>query len=399
MSADTAPPSEASATADRPEEDVTTTLYRAAIGPINTDYYLTRFNRFEVADRAGPSWNWAASLCTLNWMAFRHLWGAALAYVGALVGLALIVFGIGSLVFQFSEGVLLALALVFAALAFIVPGLFGTAAFHVHCRKKMAKALADHANIADACAALTTQTSNRRRLGWLALVNAMLLGAAVGVYAVFASLNALTHNPAALEEFRNVAVGRTTEAAPPQATASTPPALPASAPQALLAPVSAASAPTGAASAAAPAPAVAASAPALVASAPTHAASTPVPAPQAAQEPSTPAAANNPAAQAKRSTTGAAATATTRKRPPRMREPVANRRFFINVGLFAVDSNAANAHARLMRADLPAFKQVLETANGQRTRVRVGPFETYPQAEAAARRVQSQGLDAAIVQQ
>ncbi|MFZ3221242.1 MAG: DUF2628 domain-containing protein, partial [Rhodoferax sp.] len=214
MPADTTPPSAASAAADRPEEDVTTTLYRAAIGPIHTDYYLTRFTRFEAADRVGPSWNWAAGLCTLNWLAFRHLWSAALAYVGALVGLALMVFGIGSLVFQFSEGALLALSLVFAALAFIIPGLFGTAAFHVHCRKKMAKALADHANVADACAALTAQASTRRRMGWLALVNAALLGAAVGVYAVFASLNALTHNPAALGEPRNVAVGRATEAPP-----------------------------------------------------------------------------------------------------------------------------------------------------------------------------------------
>jgi cell division septation protein DedD len=421
MPADTTPPTAASAAADRPEEDVTTTLYRAAIGPINTDYYLTRFSRFEAADRAGPSWNWAAGLCTLNWLAFRHLGSAALAYVGALVGLALMVFGIGSLVFQFSEGALLALALVFGALAFIVPGLFGTAAFHIQCRKRMAKALADHANIADACAALTAQASSRRRMGWLALINAMLLGAAVGVYAVFASLNALTHNPAALGEPRNVAVGRTTQAPLSQAPASepaaalaTPPAAPASALQAPPAALPAASAPASAASAAsaaltpASAPAVAASAarpanaaPAGAAVAPLPAASaaapaspsTATPAPPAAKAPDTDTMARKPAAQPSRSTAAA------RKRPPRVREPVANRRFFINAGLFAVDDNAASAHARLMRADLPAFTQVLETASGRRTRVRVGPFETYPEAQAAAQRVQSQGLNATIIQQ
>lgn len=410
MSADTVPPSAASAAADRPEEDVTTTLYRAAIGPINTDYYLTRFTRFEAADRVGPSWNWAAGLLTLNWLAFRHLWGAALAYVGALVGLALMVFGIGSLVFQFSEGALLALSLVFAALAFIIPGLFGTAAFHVLCRKKMAKALADHANIADACTALTAQASTRRRMGWLALANAALLGAAVGVYAVFASLNALTHNPAALGEPRNVAVGRATEAPPappaqpvasqpapsvappPTSAASAPPAVPAAALAPASAPAAAASAPARVASAAtaAPAPAVAASAPAP---APTAAASAPT-APV-----STAAAAKEASAAPATATTATAPTPPARKRPPRVREPVANRRFFIHVGVFAVDSNAANAHARLMRADLPAFTQVLDAANGRRTQVRVGPFDTYPEAAAAAQRVRAQGLDATIVQQ
>ena len=48
----------------RPDEDVTTTLYRAAIGPVNPDFYLPIFARFEAADRAGLSWNTAAGLLT-----------------------------------------------------------------------------------------------------------------------------------------------------------------------------------------------------------------------------------------------------------------------------------------------------------------------------------------------
>ena len=88
---------------DRSEESSTTSLYRAAIGPIGTGFYLPIFNRFEAADRGGISWNWPASLATLNWLAFRKLWSAALAYAGAAVGLALLVFGIGRLVFRFSE--------------------------------------------------------------------------------------------------------------------------------------------------------------------------------------------------------------------------------------------------------------------------------------------------------
>ncbi|MFZ3128086.1 MAG: SPOR domain-containing protein, partial [Rhodoferax sp.] len=136
--------------------------------------------------------------------------------------------------------------------------------------------------------------------------------------------------------------------------------------------------------------------------APTVAASAPAPAPTAAASmPTTPvsAAAAAKEVSAAPATTASAVRPTAHKRPPRVREPVANRRFFIHVGEFAVDSNAANAHARLMRADLPAFTQVLETANGRRTQVRVGPFDTYPEATAAAQRVRAQRLDAAIIQQ
>ena len=75
------------------EEDVTTSLYRAAIGPVSTPYYLPIFTRFEEAEHAGISWNTAASLTTLNWLVFRKLWGAALAYVGIVVAIVLLVFG------------------------------------------------------------------------------------------------------------------------------------------------------------------------------------------------------------------------------------------------------------------------------------------------------------------
>ena len=32
-------------------------LYRAAIGPKNQEYYLSRFQAFDEAGKAGPSWN------------------------------------------------------------------------------------------------------------------------------------------------------------------------------------------------------------------------------------------------------------------------------------------------------------------------------------------------------
>jgi hypothetical protein len=51
---------------DQAEGSAMNALYRAAIGPVNTDYYLPVFERFESAGRAGPGWNRAACLCTLS---------------------------------------------------------------------------------------------------------------------------------------------------------------------------------------------------------------------------------------------------------------------------------------------------------------------------------------------
>ena len=76
-------------------ESATTALYRAALGPVNVDRYLPVFARFDEEGRAGPSWNWAAALLTLNWLVFRQLWGVALVYVAAVEGLALLVLGLG----------------------------------------------------------------------------------------------------------------------------------------------------------------------------------------------------------------------------------------------------------------------------------------------------------------
>ena len=48
-----------------------TALYSAALGPVHLSRYLPIFARFDEAGRTTTSWNWAASLCTLNWMVFR----------------------------------------------------------------------------------------------------------------------------------------------------------------------------------------------------------------------------------------------------------------------------------------------------------------------------------------
>ena len=72
--------------------------------------------------------------------------------------------------------------------------------------------------------------------------------------------------------------------------------------------------------------------------------------------------------------------------------------FYINVGLFADESNARKAQSRLLNEGLPAFRQTLDSAKGTRTRVRVGPFASRSEAESAASSIRALALDAVIFQ-
>ncbi|MES2952306.1 MAG: SPOR domain-containing protein [Pseudomonadota bacterium] len=423
-----------------PEEDVTTTLYRAAIGPVSTQYYLPIFSRFEAADHAGVSWNHTASLATLNWLLFRQLWVAALAYVGIVVAVVVLVFGIGHLVFQFSDTLMMALGLGFGLAAFVLPGIFGNAVLHTECRKNMSKALTTNANVADACAQLARGAPTRRRAIWLAAANAAFLLAAVLAYLQFSALSNLAVMPQGALEAGHVAVGRTVETAPPSnAPVSMPiPLAGASAPASASA---AASAPTTLALVAqeTPQPASPASAAASTAGPSTpvaSAASTPTPMAKAASatasEPSaasvaktsapviaTPAPKANALAatsavqvrakkEPEKTTKGdkapkPAATASAAAAPKRGASTAiaagpGDKPFFINVGLFAKPENAVNAHAKLLEAQMPSVIKALTHSKLNLTRVRVGPYNSRADAEAAVEKIKALQLDAVIVQ-
>ena len=73
--------------------------------------------------------------------------------------------------------------------------------------------------------------------------------------------------------------------------------------------------------------------------------------------------------------------------------------YYINVGLFAEEANARKAQARLLNEGLPAFRQTLETAKGKRIRVRVGPYPTAKQANAAATQIRGLKLEAVVFKQ
>lgn len=70
--------------------------------------------------------------------------------------------------------------------------------------------------------------------------------------------------------------------------------------------------------------------------------------------------------------------------------------YYVNVGLFALASNANNAYQKLEKAGLPVFTEGIKSAKGPMTRVRVGPFTTRAKANAAATKIRDLKLDALV---
>jgi DedD protein len=72
-------------------------------------------------------------------------------------------------------------------------------------------------------------------------------------------------------------------------------------------------------------------------------------------------------------------------------------RLVVQVGAFAEAAGAREVRSKLERAGLKTYTHVAETPQGQRTRVRVGPFDSRAEAEKAAARIKALGLPAAIL--
>lgn len=81
--------------------------------------------------------------------------------------------------------------------------------------------------------------------------------------------------------------------------------------------------------------------------------------------------------------------------------PVAAReeqgRFIVQVGAFADADKAREVRDRLERSGLKTYTQVVDTKDGKRTRVRVGPFNSRADADKAAGRVKGAGLSASVL--
>lgn len=421
---------------DQSQESHIDQLHRAAIGPVNTGYYLPILARFEAYDRGSPSWNWAASLCTLNWMAFRGLWRPALAYLATLVAAALGLMALTHFATGMAESIRWGLWSALATLAFLVPGFFGNIWLFNNHRKRLAQALAATPTLRDACLQLSRQASSRQRLLGLAMANGTL---AITLASVWFWYPRSTLHDSARGERSGAVVGATVASGPAsQSTglASTPASAPSTDPHAAAAPAREPvplTLPTEAASAtASAAPMAAASdpvAPAAVAAA-IQQAPLPVTAPRLSQaatrhaaiaarsrkahaRAAAPAAAPAPAlAPVPAARPAVAPGGPARATPPPQRAPAASTgttppapasrataegRYQINVGLFAQRDNAQRAVERLQGAGLPVKTQDLARASGTLTRVRVGPFATREQADAAAAQIRALQLDAVVV--
>ena len=74
-----------------------------------------------------------------------------------------------------------------------------------------------------------------------------------------------------------------------------------------------------------------------------------------------------------------------------------NGRFVIQVGAFADADKAREVRQKLEKAGLKTYTNVAKTADGERTRVRVGPFATRAEADRAAGKVKGLSLPASVL--
>jgi DedD protein len=69
----------------------------------------------------------------------------------------------------------------------------------------------------------------------------------------------------------------------------------------------------------------------------------------------------------------------------------------VQIGAFAEVEKAREARLKVERAGLKTYTQVLETKDGKRIRVRVGPLANRAEAEKAAARIRAVDLPASIL--
>ena len=327
-----------------PRESPTQALYRAALGPVQSEHHLQAFERFDDRGVSGPSWNTLAAVCTFNWLVYRRLWRIAVVYL-LLVGAA-----VGALWWgrhHLPDGVTLGLAGAVVLVATVIPGLFANAWLHGQLRLALVDVVRQSPSMADAADVLRQRAPSLQRLLVMCLLN-LLLAALVG-WQVWGS--AAAQDPVAKSVVEPLAspsvVVVVTEPAPLPSPVPSP----------------------------APSPATA---------------ELPTPAPTAVDTvadvaPPTPSTVPDPEPVAQS-----------------VSEPIAvaaARGYGINVGLFADPANAQRALVRIRQAGVPARSDTLQLERGPRTRVRAGPFANRAQAEQAAARIKALGLDAQVFKQ
>lgn len=163
-----------------PQDNATTAMYRAALGPVGAPYYLRVFGRFDEAGLPGPSWNTMAACFTLGWLIYRRLWGAAFSYAVLLAGLGAVVgFELGPWGAWPAETRWLVAVLVMASLS-LLPGFYANVLLHGELRRRMTQAVREAATVRQARDRLAAQASGPALLGLLVFLYLVLGSGAAG---------------------------------------------------------------------------------------------------------------------------------------------------------------------------------------------------------------------------
>lgn len=72
-------------------------------------------------------------------------------------------------------------------------------------------------------------------------------------------------------------------------------------------------------------------------------------------------------------------------------------RFIVQVGAFAENKSAQEMRIKVEKLGLKTYAQAVDTADGKRVRVRLGPFGSRDEADRAAARLRAAGLPGAIL--
>lgn len=80
-------------------------------------------------------------------------------------------------------------------------------------------------------------------------------------------------------------------------------------------------------------------------------------------------------------------------------KPVANGKFYVQIGAFATGAKAKELQARLKSAGVATFTEAVRTGAGERIRLRAGPYATRADAEAALGKIKAAGYAGAAVVQ
>jgi DedD protein len=91
-----------------------------------------------------------------------------------------------------------------------------------------------------------------------------------------------------------------------------------------------------------------------------------------------------------------------RKEPRAEAKPAAAKkpaepRVFVQVGAYAEANTVKSVRQRVDKLGMKSHEQTVETASGQRTRVRLGPFSSREEADRAAAKLRAGGLGATVV--